>query len=812
MTEKVKSSISTINPLNVEDLTRSLMQFRKEERLAKPDPEAAPTPLPLISTQNYFGLQDLFDPKNLSDEFLKTSDYDPIGQTDLDYDVDQGLDEDNGDQEDSQLVGENEGFNHWLDVPKEGVSNWTESTTTGKPHTNAEPRKIGFFDQTFPPKRRRQLLKVKRIKQIASVEAVPTVSRPEPGFLHPEIYIKPKTLRHDVRPARVRLFYERVDQDDDEVGHPNRARQTPKPQIQKEENRFEAPTVLPNIEPQNFGSQNLAETNFDIFYPSRNFATSARHPDRGSFEPEEELRTPDVNLSRQEISSSRPPKEPPRSEIETTRTAAVSTRPELELRKPDVVSFRPDTTNARPEIADIDYGQPSTANHFEVKDSTTTHDEINLPQFPSFKTSFNHEFGDKITTKFDQKSYQNVKSASGSTYVEPDYDDDLNKPDVSSSLPFLPSPKYPDPEIDTKPPTTQIETEPPKQFDQYEVVVGAPVKTEKSEIEKLEQLLVVDPYADVTDDDLGPVVNYEPQVIAVPIDHKPENFPRYQNLLNLDTFGIGNYQDSNNLKRETAGLNNFNSNYNNNLNNNYNSKVVYSSSTPNNHFSTGPTAAYIQPPASTAIQPTKATYVENFSFRDPVSPVKPLGPVAPVNPTSPSQPVSYEIGSKDSFFDNGSQEAGLNNEPGPPYHIQPPEHAIFALPPAEHEPIFRGELDRFEQSTVQSTRVPSRPLPGAIPEHYGPALDLYSKDIYSEQSFAQLEPFFYPSEPDPRPEFDIAKAPTFPGIIRHISTYSRSLDLNGVQVPRRFDVTDFGAATGQDGAFGWYSDHPVTKK
>ena len=113
------------------------MQFRKEERLAKPDPEAAPTPLPLISTQNYFGLQDLFDPKNLSDEFLKTSDYDPIGQTDLDYDVDQGLDEDNGDQEDSQLVGENEGFNHWLDVPKEGVSNWTESTMPSR-------EKLGF--------------------------------------------------------------------------------------------------------------------------------------------------------------------------------------------------------------------------------------------------------------------------------------------------------------------------------------------------------------------------------------------------------------------------------------------------------------------------------------------------------------------------------------------------------------------------------------------------------------------------------------------------------------------------------------------
>ena len=55
--------------------------------------------------------------------------------------------------------------------------------------------------------------------------------------------------------------------------------------------------------------------------------------------------------------------------------------------------------------------------------------------------------------------------------------------------------------------------------------------------------------------------------------------------------------------------------------------------------------------------------------------------------------------------------------------------------------------------------------------------------------------------------FSIEEAPTFPGIIRHITTYGRSLDLS----PKP-SLVDYGAATGQDGAFGWYSDHPVTHK
>jgi hypothetical protein len=113
-------------------------------------------------------------------------------------------------------------------------------------------------------------------------------------------------------------------------------------------------------------------------------------------------------------------------------------------------------------------------------------------------------------------------------------------------------------------------------------------------------------------------------------------------------------------------------------------------------------------------------------------------------------------------------------------------------------------VDRVEFSTV--------PNSSPIPNQFGPSFDLYSKDVYSQQSFAQLEPFFRASDKDPKPDFQIETASTIPGIIRHISTYSRSLNLDGASTPRRFDLVDFGAATGQDGAFGWYTDHPVTRK
>ena len=50
----------------------------------------------------------------------------------------------------------------------------------------------------------------------------------------------------------------------------------------------------------------------------------------------------------------------------------------------------------------------------------------------------------------------------------------------------------------------------------------------------------------------------------------------------------------------------------------------------------------------------------------------------------------------------------------------------------------------------------------------------------------------------------VIKNDNFPGIVKHISTYT-GRSLNSASE----DLVDFGAATGGHGSFGWYSDHPV---
>ena len=120
-------------------------------------------------------------------------------------------------------------------------------------------------------------------------------------------------------------------------------------------------------------------------------------------------------------------------------------------------------------------------------------------------------------------------------------------------------------------------------------------------------------------------------------------------------------------------------------------------------------------------------------------------------------------------------------------------------------PAQQQQVERAEFSTPSAPKV--IPSQASVSQQFGPSFDIYSKDVYSQQNFAQLEPFFRPSEQEMSKVFSIEEAPTFPGIIRHITTYGRSLDLS----PKP-SLVDYGAATGQDGAFGWYSDHPVTHK
>lgn len=138
--------------------------------------EQLPTAIPLVSTQNYHPIRQVFNTNDYDDdddeETLKTSDFDPIS-----YDVQQDLDEnEDGDSNPDQV---DEAFVHWLDVPKEGViANRTESELNlTRSHSDAEPRRLGFFeDRSRGQSRRRQLLKIKRQRPNGiPIEAVPTI-------------------------------------------------------------------------------------------------------------------------------------------------------------------------------------------------------------------------------------------------------------------------------------------------------------------------------------------------------------------------------------------------------------------------------------------------------------------------------------------------------------------------------------------------------------------------------------------------------------------------------------------------------------
>ena len=212
------------------------------------------------------------------------------------------------------------------------------------------------------------------------------------------------------------------------------------------------------------------------------------------------------------------------------------------------------------------------------------------------------------------------------------------------------------------------------------------------------------------------------------------------NSFNVDLTNSYSKSSDNNFKRET-GLNPSIDSYNNNNN----------------------------PTSLSRIETSTFKNVPNYNDFEIVKDVEPTN-------TFNRDEISNESGEK--------TDAGFNNAPGPPYFIDPPENAIFALPPAESGTgqLSRAEaLDRKEFSSApEATPTPPIPSVSPIPDHFGPSFDLYSRDVYSQQNFAQLEPFFHGSETGSEPSrvFKIVDAPTFPGIIRHISTYSRSLDLN----------------------------------
>ena len=157
----------------------------------------------------------------------------------------------------------------------------------------------------------------------------------------------------------------------------------------------------------------------------------------------------------------------------------------------------------------------------------------------------------------------------------------------------------------------------------------------------------------------------------------------------------------------------------------------------------------------------------------------------------------------------------------------------------EFKPIFRVEpyVKSFEPY-VQPTNKPTYQTPEPWSEPV-PRYEPSYQDTDPTYQFKNVQPkidtgYYYPSEtkyeakfePIYRHDFDhhrggeadplrsskklplpVIKSHDFPEVVEHISSYSgrsRSLEISD-------DLVDFGAATGGNGAFGWYSDHPVNE-
>jgi hypothetical protein len=559
-------------------------------------------------------------------------------------------------------------------------------------------RRLTLFDYggNAPQPRRRQIVKLRRPKPVKPIFPVESLARPEvqvlrteqkaakpePTFEQPQILLRPKTVRTDVEPSRVRLFYKKVDrpsaaQIDSKsvivVDHTNRARQTP---AKTEADRFEAGSGNSSPEPQNFE-------------PKINLADS-QQKFRSTYFPVTENPKP------------------------LTRTEVRAPKPETTFKPPEIRFQGPDEANP----------------------------------FPSFESNFNRDFGEKITkpirgTKENKNSFNNY-----------DLDFIPDSPFPPRRRPtFQPSETLADDSVLLPPIQSFDSPERPKTFRKLDDSNDFKFEREKDlkfgrekdlkferEVEKLDQLLVPDPYATGVGD-----AGFDPDDADDAVDAIDGS-----SLLKGGFGGSnGHFEDGGNFKRETASSGQNlpkpvpefkpSVSYEPSLKP-FGDSVVHLGFKPAGNrgsgagqvvLDSGANGDGLNNPVSSNSHRVFGNVGGSFSFDDE---------------PKPSKAVSYDVtesGEELSTFANENPELGFNNAPGPPYYIEPPDHAIYALPP-EKGPIFRNDVDRIEVST--SPGIPNYPAP----EQFGPALDLYSKDIYSQQSFAQLEPFFFPSDEDPR--------------------------------------------------------------
>ena len=93
--------------------------------------------------------------------------------------------------------------------------------------------------------------------------------------------------------------------------------------------------------------------------------------------------------------------------------------------------------------------------------------------------------------------------------------------------------------------------------------------------------------------------------------------------------------------------------------------------------------------------------------------------------------------------------------------------------------------------------------------HNPPPVNSYS--YFNQEYFDDVKRF--ESDRSRKLELPAIATDNFPHIVEHISTYGITRPKHvGRSLSVSDDIVDFGAATGTNGAFGWYTDHPVIQE
>ena len=131
------------------------------------------------------------------------------------------------------------------------------------------------------------------------------------------------------------------------------------------------------------------------------------------------------------------------------------------------------------------------------------------------------------------------------------------------------------------------------------------------------------------------------------------------------------------------------------------------------------------------------------------------------------------------------------------------------LSPTDPGPPYREDFEHYRRTPKVNYFYNDPKIIAASTYHNPPPVNSYS--YFNQEYFDDVKSF--ESDRSRKLELPAIATDNFPHIVEHISTYGITRPAaSGRSLSVSDDIVDFGAATGGNGAFGWYTDHPVIQE